>query len=151
MVIFRDARRDEVPQIVAMIAADPIAAGREAPASDGYWAAFDDIAADPRNRVIVADIDGQVAGTLQLTLIPGLSRGGMLRAQIEAVRVAPGQRGQGLGRAMISWAVDEARRAGCGLVQLTSDKRRTDALRFYQSLGFEATHEGFKAALGGAE
>jgi GNAT superfamily N-acetyltransferase len=147
MVTFRDARRDEVPQIVELIAADPIAATRESPGGDGYWAAFDDIAADPRNRLIVADIDGHVAGVLQLTLIPGLSRGGMLRAQIEAVRVAPGQRGQGLGHALISWAVEEARRAGCGLVQLTSDKRRTDALRFYRSLGFEATHEGFKASL----
>jgi GNAT superfamily N-acetyltransferase len=147
MVIFRDARRDEVPQIVELIAADPIAASREAPASDGYWAAFDDIAADPRNRIIVADVDGRVAGTLQLTMIPGLSRGGMLRAQIEAVRVAPGQRGQGVGHAMISWAIEEARREGCGLVQLTSDKRRTDAIRFYQSLGFEASHEGFKSTL----
>jgi GNAT superfamily N-acetyltransferase len=147
MAIFRDARRDEVPQIVAMIAADPIAAGRESPGGDGYLAAFDDIAADPRNRVIVADVDGQVAGTLQLTLIPGLSRGGMLRAQIEAVRVADGQRGQGLGRAMVAWAMEEARRAGCGLVQLTSDKRRGDAIRFYESLGFQATHEGFKASL----
>ncbi len=151
MVTFRDARRDEGPQIVELIAADPIAASREAAGGDGYLAAFDDIAADPRNRIIVADVDGQVAGTLQLTLIPGLSRGGMLRGQIEAVRVAPGQRGQGLGRAMISWAVDEARRAGCGLVQLTSDKRRAGAIRFYQSLGFEATHEGFKATLGGAK
>jgi GNAT superfamily N-acetyltransferase len=149
MVVFRDARRDEVPQIVAMIAADPIAASREQPGGDGYLAAFDEIAAGPRNRLIVADVDGQVAGTLQLTLIPGLSRGGMLRAQIEAIRVADGQRGQGLGRAMIAWAVEEARRAGCGLVQLTSDKRRADAIRFYESLGFRATHEGFKASLAG--
>jgi GNAT superfamily N-acetyltransferase len=147
MVTFRDARRDEVPQIVELIAADPIAASREAPASGGYWTAFDAIAADPRNRIIVADVDGQVAGTLQLTLIPGLSRGGMVRAQIEAVRVAPGERGQGLGHAMVAWAVEEARRAGCGLVQLTSDKRRSDAIRFYRSLGFEDTHEGFKASL----
>jgi GNAT superfamily N-acetyltransferase len=146
-VIFRDARRDEVPQIVAMLADDPIAASREAPLGDAYWAAFDDIAADPRNRLIVAEAGGQVAGVLQLTLIPGLSRNGMLRGQIESVRVAAGHRGQGLGRALIAWAMDEARRAGCGLVQLTSDKRRADAIRFYRSLGFEATHEGLKASL----
>lgn len=147
MVIFRDARRDEVPQIVALLAGDPISASREMPLGGAYWAAFDDIAADPRNRLIVADIDGQVAGTLQLTLIPGLTRGGMLRGQIEGVHVAAAQRGHGLGRAMIAWALEEARRGGCGLVQLTSDKRRTDAIRFYQSLGFEASHEGLKISL----
>ena len=82
-----------------------------------------------------------------LTLIPGLSRHGMLRAQIEAVRVAVSQRGHGLGQAMIQWAVQEARDAGCGLVQLTSDKRRPDAIRFYESLGFTPTHEGLKLSL----
>lgn len=147
MVIFRDARRDKVPRIVALLAADPISASREEAPGDAYLAAFDDIAADPRSRLIVADIDGEVAGTLQLTLIPGLTRGGMLRGQIEGVHVAPGQRGKGVGRTMITWAIDEARRAGCGLVQLTSDKRRTDAIRFYRSLGFEATHEGLKVSL----
>jgi GNAT superfamily N-acetyltransferase len=149
MVIFRDARRDEVPQILALLADDPVSASREAPLDDAYWAAFDDIAADPRSRLIVAEVDGQVAGTLQLTLIPGLTRHGMLRGQVEGVRVAAGQRGQGLGRAMLTWAMEEARRAGCGLVQLTSDKRRADAIGFYRSLGFEATHEGLKASLRG--
>ncbi len=100
MVIFRDARRDEVPQILALLADDPVSASREAPLDDVYLAAFEDIAADPRNRLIVAEVDGQVAGTLQLTLIPGLTRHGMLRGQIEGVRVAAGQRGQGLGRAI---------------------------------------------------
>jgi GNAT superfamily N-acetyltransferase len=147
MVIFRDARRDEVPRIVALLADDVLGAGREAEVDDAYWAAFDDIAADPRNRLIVAEADGQLAGTLQLTFLPGLSRHGTLRAQIEGVRVAAPWRGQGLGRAMIEWAVDEARRNGCGLVQLTSDKRRADAIRFYESLGFEPTHEGLKLPL----
>ena len=147
VVIFRDARRDEVPQVVALLMSDPITASREEPLGDAYWMAFDDIAADPRNRLIVADVDGKVAGTLQLTLIPGLTRGGMLRGQIEGVHVASGMRGQGLGRAMMTWAIDEARRAGCGIVQLTSDKRRTDAVRFYRSLGFEASHEGLKITL----
>ena len=147
MVIFRDARRDEVPQIVALLASDPISASREEALGDTYWAAFDDIAADPRSRLIVADVNGKVAGTLQLTLIPGLTRGGMLRGEIEGVHVAPGRQGQGLGRAMMTWAIEEARRAGCGLVQLTSDKRRTDAIRFYRSLGFEDSHEGLKVSL----
>lgn len=147
MVVFRDARRDEVPAIVALLADDVLGAEREMDADDAYWRAFDDIAADPRNRVIVADVDGEVAGTLQLTVIPGLSRHGTLRAQIEGVRVAAPSRGRGLGRAMIGWAIDEARRGGCGLVQLTSDKRRPDAIRFYASLGFTPTHEGLKLAL----
>jgi GNAT superfamily N-acetyltransferase len=146
-LIFRDARRDEVPRIAALLATDPISADREDPSVDAYLAAFDDIAADPRNRLVVADIDGQVVGTLQLTLIPGLTRHGTLRGQIEGVHVADGQRGQGIGRAMIAWAIEEARRAGCGLVQLTSNKRRADAIRFYRSLGFEATHEGLKVSL----
>jgi GNAT superfamily N-acetyltransferase len=147
MVTFRDARRDEVPRIVALLADDMLGAGREAEVDDAYWAAFDDIAADPRNRLIVAEADGQLAGTLQLTFLPGLSRHGTLRAQIEGVRVAAPWRGQGLGRAMIEWAVDAARRNGCGLVQLTSDKRRADAIRFYESMGFEPSHEGLKLPL----
>jgi GNAT superfamily N-acetyltransferase len=155
-ISFRDARREDVPVIVAMLADDFLGAAREAAgAADGagaeldevYWTAFGQIESDPRNRLIVAESDGKVAGTLQLTLLPGLSRHGMLRAQIEAVRVAAWTRGQGLGRQMIEWAVAEARRNGCGMVQLTSDKRRADAIRFYGSLGFEATHEGLKLQL----
>lgn len=180
-VVFRDARREDVPAIVAMLADDVLGAAREAggvrdprgsgdpgdpgapcspgsPSSpggpggpggldDAYWAAFDEIESDPRNRLIVAESSGMVAGTLQLTLLPGLSRRGMRRAQIEAVRVAAAERGRGLGRQMISWAIAEARLAGCGLVQLTSDKRRDSAIRFYESLGFEASHEGLKLSL----
>jgi GNAT superfamily N-acetyltransferase len=150
-MIFRDARRDEVARIVALLADDELGAGRETGVDDAYLSAFDDIAADPRSRLIVADVDGQVAGTFQLTVLPGLSRHGMRRAQIEGVRVAApwrGQgRGQGLGRAMLGWAIEAARRDGCGLVQLTSDKRRADAIRFYESLGFEASHEGLKLPL----
>jgi GNAT superfamily N-acetyltransferase len=146
-MIFRDARRDEVPAIVALLADDILGADREMNVDDVYWKAFDDIAADPRNRLIVADAEGHVAGTLQLTLIPGLSRHGLLRAQIEGVRIAVPWRSQGLGRAMIGWAIEEARRNGCGLVQLTSDKRRADAIRFYAALGFTPTHEGLKLSL----
>jgi GNAT superfamily N-acetyltransferase len=150
-VIFRDARREDVPVIVAMLADDFLGADREvggeADVGEAYFAAFDQIESDPWNRLIVAESGGRVAGTLQLTVLPGLSRHGMIRAQIEAVRVAAWTRGQGLGRQMIAWALDEARRAGCGVVQLTSDKRRVDAIRFYQSLGFEPSHEGLKLSL----
>ena len=147
MVTFRDARREDLPSIVALLADDMLGASRETELDDAYWRAFDQIAADGKNRLIVAEIDGQIAGTLQLTLLPGLSRHGMLRAQIEAVRVAARQRGQGLGRAMIEWAIEQARGHGCGLVQLTSDKRRPDAIRFYEALGFTASHEGLKLPL----
>jgi len=152
-VIFRDAVRGDVPAIVALLADDALGAGREAPVGaegdldDAYWSAFDQVQADPRNRVIVAAAGGRVVGTLQLTLIPGLSRHGMLRAQVEGVRVAASHRAQGLGHAMIEWAIAQARAAGCGLVQLTSDKQRPGAIRFYESLGFAATHEGLKLSL----
>ncbi len=95
----------------------------------------------------MAEQDGQIVGTMQLSFLPGLARRGALRAQIEAVRVAQSQRGSGLGAAMMGWAIEEARRRGCALVQLTTDKSRTDAHRFYARLGFVATHEGMKLAL----
>lgn len=146
-MIIRDARREDVPEIVALLADDMLGAAREGELDDAYWTAYERVAADPGNRVIVAEAGGRVTATLQLTLIPGLSRHGMLRAQIEAVRVAASERGHGTGQALIRWAISEARAAGCGLVQLTSDKRRPDAIRFYESLGFTATHEGLKLAL----
>ena len=145
--VLREARREDVPEMVALLADDAIGAGREGPADDAYYAAFELIAADPRNRLLVAEAGGRIVGTLQLTMIPGLSRHGMLRAQIEGVRVSSGLRGQKLGRRMIEWAIEAARGQGCGLVQLTSDKRRPDAVRFYQSLGFTASHEGLKLPL----
>ena len=146
-MVFRDARREDVPAIVALLADDALGAERESPLDDAYLVAFEQVQADPGSRLIVAEAEGQVAGTLQLNFLPGLSRRGMLRAQIEGVRVAAAHRGQGLGRAMIEWAIGRARERGCGLVQLTSDKRRPDALRFYESLGFTASHQGFKLPL----
>src|SRR6202044_3102209 len=120
-----------------LLADDAIGAAREGPAAaHAYYAAFELIAADERNQLLVAEAGGRIVGTLQLTMIPGLSRHGMLRGPIEGVRVSSDQRGQGLGRAMIERAVEVAREHGCGLVQLTSDKRRPDSVRFYQSLGF---------------
>ncbi|MQA94781.1 MAG: GNAT family N-acetyltransferase [Streptosporangiales bacterium] len=148
-VEFREARAADVPAIVAMLADDPLGAAREAPETPGpYLAAFERIAGDPNQRLVVVERDGRVIGTPQLTIIPGLSRQGASRALIEAVRVHADERGSGLGSRLITWAIDEARREGCRMVQLTSDASRTDAHRFYSRLGFTASHVGFKLALG---
>ena len=150
-VDLRLARRDDVPAIVALIAADQLGATRDGVRGDAdlaaYTAAFEAIDADPAHLLVVAESGGEAVGTMQLSFLPGLARRGALRAQIEAVRVAESTRGSGLGAAMMTWAVDEARRRGCALVQLTSDKSRTDAHRFYQRLGFVASHEGMKLTL----
>jgi GNAT superfamily N-acetyltransferase len=127
---------------------DVVAGAVTAEAADAAcWAAFEAIDADPRNELIVADQDGTVVGTCQLTFTPSLSRRGAERMTIEAVRVRADLRGRGVGRAMMAWSVERARECGCGLVQLTTDRRRTDAHRFYASLGFEASHLGFKLTL----
>ena len=146
----RPARRAELPRIVHLLADDPLGAGRESPDDplpDCYRTAFARIAEDPNNELAVAVQGDEVIGCLQLTFIPGLSRSGMTRAQIESVRIAASARGAGIGKALIGWAIDRARAEGCGLVQLTTDKQRPDALRFYESLGFTASHEGMKLAL----
>ena len=150
-VLLRRAEPADVPAIVALLAADQLGAVRDG-IRDGadlaaYGRAFETIDADSAHLLLVADRDGQVVGTMQLSFLPGLARRGALRAQVEAVRVADEVRGSGLGKAMMSWAIDEARRRGCALVQLTSDKRRTEAHRFYQRLGFAASHEGMKLSL----
>lgn len=148
-LLFRQARAEDVPAIVAMLADDPLGAQREGDPNDPrYMAAFERIDADPWDELIVAERDGKVIGTMQLTYLAGLSRLGSERCQIEAVRVAAQARGEGLGRRMIQWAIDRARARGCAMVQLTSDKTRRDAHRFYDSLGFTASHEGYKLTLG---
>ncbi|HYY12076.1 MAG TPA: GNAT family N-acetyltransferase [Kineosporiaceae bacterium] len=140
----------DVPELVALLADDPLGASRESRDADMlevYLRAFAAVDADP-NQVLVAALDGdRVVATLQLTFIPGLSRGGTLRTQVEAVRVAADHRGHGLGRLLVGWAVEEARRRGSTLVQLTTDKTRTGAHRFYERLGFVASHEGYKLQL----
>ncbi|MFI7641257.1 GNAT family N-acetyltransferase [Nonomuraea sp. NPDC049400] len=147
-VLFRPARKEDVPAIVAMLADDHLGATREGdPHDERYLAAFERVDADPYDELIVAEQDGEVVGTMQLTYLAGLSRLGAERCQIEAVRVAAAARGQGLGRRMIQWAVDRARERGCAMVQLTSDKSRTDAHRFYDNLGFTASHVGYKLSL----
>lgn len=148
-LLFRQARKEDVPAVVRMLADDPLGATREGDPDDTrYLMAFDRIAANPHDELIVAEREGEVVGTMQLTYLAGLSRLGAERCQIEAVRVAASERGQGLGRKMIEWAIDRARARGCAVVQLTSDKSRTDAHRFYDSLGFTASHEGYKLSLG---
>jgi GNAT superfamily N-acetyltransferase len=148
-VIFRSATRADVPAILELLEDDEITQSRvvsEATDAD-YWKAFEEIDVDPRNELIVADDGGAVVGTCQLTFTPSLSRRGAERMTIEAVRVRSDRRGDGLGRAMMLWALQRARERGCGLAQLTTDKRRTDAHRFYAGLGFVATHEGMKLTL----
>ncbi|MEU8251424.1 GNAT family N-acetyltransferase [Nonomuraea sp. NPDC048916] len=146
--VFRTATAEDVPAIVAMLADDPLGAKREGdPADERYLKAFARIDADPYDELIVAERDGEVVGTMQLTYLASLSRLGAERCQIESVRVAATTRGEGLGRRMIQWGVDRARSRGCVMVQLTSDKTRAGAHRFYDSLGFTASHEGYKLSL----
>jgi GNAT superfamily N-acetyltransferase len=144
----RAARADVVP-IVELTVADQIGTPRDDPSDPvPYFAAFEAIDADPAQLlVVVDDAAGDVVATLQLTFVPGIARRGGTRAQIEAVRVRGDLRGRGIGGALIAWGVDQARERGCALVQLTSNKARADAHRFYGRLGFAATHEGFKLRL----
>ncbi|WP_050842287.1 GNAT family N-acetyltransferase, partial [Bordetella pertussis] len=117
------------------------------PPQPAYLAAFGAIDRDPNQLLAVVERAGQIIGCLQLSFIPGLSRRGLWRGQIESVRVAASERGAGTGRALFEWAIAQCRDKGCGLVQLTTDKQRADARRFYESLGFKATHEGMKLDL----
>ncbi|MFD5828166.1 GNAT family N-acetyltransferase [Lentzea sp. NPDC060358] len=144
----RKAAAADVDAIVAMLADDPLGAAREKPGDPAYLRAFEVVDADPHQYLAVAeDESGEVVGTLQLTFTSGLSRLGMTRATVEAVRVRSDQRGNGLGERLVTWAVGEARDRGCGLVQLTTDASRTDAHRFYERLGFTASHVGMKLPL----
>ncbi|MDM5225971.1 GNAT family N-acetyltransferase [Cytobacillus sp. NJ13] len=144
---FRKANEDDLPAIVRLLADDELGAEREKyeePLPDCYYKAFAEIEAQAGNQIILA-IDGQtVIGCLQLTIIPGLARQGMKRAQIEGVRVDHCSRGNGVGEALFKEAIAIAKSQGCGLVQLTTDKQRNDAHRFYNKLGFLASHEGMK-------
>lgn len=146
-MIFRRATADDLPAIVALLVDDVLGAAREAPGDPAYAAAFADIEADPNQLLAVAEQDGRLLGCLQLTFLPGLSHRGAWRGQVESVRVAADQRGTGLGRRFLEWAIAQCRARGCRMVQLTTDKSRADARRFYESLGFIASHEGMKLAL----
>ena len=151
-VELRRAVADDLPALVALLADDPLGRTREgAPDSEDdltpYRRAFTLLDTDPSHLLLVAVDGDEVVGTFQLSFLPGLARRGALRAQLEAVRVRADQRGRGVGAALIGWAIEEARRRGCALVQLTSDKARPDAHRFYAGLGFVASHEGLKLSL----
>ncbi|MFI7320412.1 GNAT family N-acetyltransferase [Streptomyces venezuelae] len=144
----RPAVAADLPAIVGMLADDPLGATRESPDDlTPYVTAFERLADDPNQHLVVAEREGRVVGTLQLTIVPGLSRKGATRSIIEGVRVHADERGSGLGTRFIEWAVAESRRQNCQLVQLTSDVTRTDAHRFYERLGFQASHVGFKLPL----
>ncbi|MFE0640515.1 GNAT family N-acetyltransferase [Streptomyces sp. NPDC058877] len=144
----RPAVEADLSSIVAMLADDPLGAQRESPDDLApYRTAFERLANDPNQHVVVAVRESKVVGTLQLTVIPGLSRRGTTRSIIEGVRIHGDERGSGLGTQLIEWAIEESRRQDCRLVQLTSDVTRTDAHRFYERLGFEPSHVGFKKSL----
>ena len=149
-VQIRVATRNDVPAIVRLLADDVLGATREQatdPLPREYWDAYDAMTAQRGNELLVAELDGEVVGCLQLTTIPGLSRMGMVRGQLEGVRVSSAHRGRRIGEALVDAAIDRAKALGCRVVQLTTDRRRVDAHRFYERLGFEATHIGMKRGL----
>lgn len=149
-VTFRVATVADLPTVLALLADDSIARERSGYAvepTSAVRAAFDEIAADPNNELLVGELGGEVIACLQLTYIPGISRGGMRRALVEAVRVRSDLRGQRIGEQLMEVAMARSRARGCGLIQLTTDKRREAAHRFYARLGFEASHEGMKRTL----
>ncbi|WP_259782733.1 GNAT family N-acetyltransferase [Aestuariispira ectoiniformans] len=144
---FRHAEADDLPAIVDLLADDEIGATREdnsRPLAADYTEAMAAITAQEGNDILVGEIDGKVVACIQLTIIPGLARKGMKRAQIDGVRVSSRHRGKQIGTRVFKYAIEQARDAGCGLVQLTTDIRRPDAKRFYEALGFEETHAGMK-------
>lgn len=149
-VIFRTADAEDLPQIVALLADDMLGRTREAAGAAlaaSYVEAFAAIDADPNNELIVGCVDGRVVATLQLTFTPSLSFQGSWRATVESVRTDSALRGRGIGAALMKHAIERARERGCGIVQLTTNKARGDARRFYERLGFSATHEGMKLML----
>lgn len=147
-IVIRRATAADVPLIVALLADDELGAAREFPDEpEPYETAFAVINADPHQLLIVAERDATVVATLQLSYLTGLSRRGASRAQIEGVRVAASERGNALGAYLLQWCIAKSREWNCQIVQLTSDKTRTDAHRFYERCGFVPTHEGFKLNL----
>ncbi len=149
-LVYRQARHSDLEKLVGMLYSDPLGKTREdntAPLNKGYIEAFKEIERDPNNELIVAEKDGNIVGMLQLTFIPYLTYIGSFRCLIEGVRVDKNHRKQGIGKAMFKWAIERARERKCLLVQLTSDKARPEALKFYRDLGFVSSHEGFKMKL----
>ncbi len=150
-LIARRAVRADLPRLLELLADDDLGRNREGVGSTDpvYEQAFEAIDRDDNQLLLLAELGGRVVGMLQLTFIPGLSRRGATRANIEAVRVDSSLRSRGIGGWLIAQAIEQARQRGCRMAQLTSDKRRTQAHAFYGRLGFVASHEGFKRALEG--
>lgn len=150
-LVFRDATPADIPTILAICdagaAEGPRMVDPSTYADARYRAAFDAIAADPNHRLVAVESEGEIVATLQLSFLPGLSRFGMWRCMLENVHVRADRRRGGIGSQMVRWAIEEARARGTGMVQLTSNKVRKDAHRFYRTLGFEQSHEGFKLML----
>lgn len=144
---FRLAHKGDIQKLVELLADDELGMHREdtsSPLNERYIEAFDRIDSDPNNELIVAESNSDLIGMLQLTYIPYLTHRGSRRCLVEGVRISKEHRGKGLGKTFFEWVINRARERGCRIVQLTSDKQRPNALRFYESLGFKATHEGFK-------
>ena len=144
---YRKAVEADLPFIVRLLTDDAVRVTEDRPDEPfhpRYVAALREIDADPNHMIMLAVLDGEVVGTVQLSFIPGIAALGMKRCLVEAVHIAPAHRGKGLGTEMINWAIERARERSCGLVQLTSNKKRLDAHRFYERLGFLKSHEGFK-------
>jgi len=149
-VVFRLAQRTDLPAIVRMLADDELGSQRERfeePLPEAYYAAFEKIASDPNHELIVAELNGEVIGTLHLMFLPSLSFQGGLRTQVESVRVDGPYQGQGIGSEPMKWTIERAKERGAHLVQLTTHKSREDAHRFYERLGFKGTHLGMKLSL----
>lgn len=146
-VVFGAAQSTDLGAIVAMLTDDVLGSDRESPDIERYETAFAEISADPHHTLVVGRTSARVVSTLQLTVLPCLTHGATKRAQIEGVRVDRSARGHGVGEAMCRWAIERAAAQGCGIIQLTTDHRRADALRFYERLGFVATHHGMKLPL----
>ena len=147
-IIVREATEADLEVVIALLADDPLGSSREHVVDSGvapaYRAAFRDMTEQIGNTLLVATVEDRVVGCLQLVIIPGVSRAGARRAQIEGVRVSRTMRGRSVGKTLLQDAVRRAREAGCALAQLTTDKSRPDAARFYSTLGFEPTHVGMK-------
>ena len=147
---YRSADFEDLESLVALLSNDPLGSKREdasVPLNSAYIEAFEAITRDPNNELLVVELENSLVGMLQITFIPYLTHIGGWRCLIEGVRIHSDYRGQGFGAQMFAHAIELAKSKGCTIVQLTSDKQRPDAIRFYEKLGFKATHEGFKLAL----
>jgi len=144
---FRNANKEDIPAIVSLLANDKLGINREqntSPLPENYNSAFKSIDSDPNQELMVVEKDDMIIGTFQLTFIPYLTYQGGIRAQIEAVRIHENHRNEGLGKQMIQWAIQKSKDSGAHIVQLTTDKQRLESIKFYEKLGFQASHEGMK-------